>query len=64
MDILGRLNAAREGFRQTDLAVVALDIVRLLTDAIAEIERLRALAGAVSPGPSLRDIRDSKTTGC
>ena len=32
--------------------------------AIGEIERLRALAGAVSPGPSLRDIRDSKTTGC
>ncbi len=34
----------------------------LLADAIAEIERLRAVAGAVSGGPSLSDLR--KTTGC
>lgn len=38
--------------------------MQLLIDAANEIERLRALAGAVSLGPSLRDIRDSKTTGC
>lgn len=36
----------------------------LLNAAAAEIERLRALAGAVTAGPSLREIRDSKTTGC
>lgn len=34
----------------------------MLTDAKAEIERLRSVAGAVSDGPSLSDIR--KTTGC
>ena len=31
----------------------------LLADAVAEIKRLRALAGAVTPGESFGEIRDA-----
>lgn len=62
MDILDRLREAMElrpGTADSDVNAIDIPVPihrDLLRDAIAEITRLRSLAGAVSPGPDAAEV--------
>lgn len=69
-DLLESLRAAlnKEAAGQSPHAAAALVNCLVqrcdLVAAIAEIERLRSLVGAVSPGPSLADIKTQQQSQC
>ena len=62
-DIVERLHAAINN-PQEEFPVNAWGpiVTALFSDALKEIERLRRLAGAVSPGESFNDIRRAAKT--
>lgn len=52
-----------ERLKDYDQEISAIGLRACVRDAIAEIERLRSLAGAVSVGPDYAEIRQSLAPG-